>query len=268
MNALVSWLSPPVLMFALAGLARQRRSGEILRRISTHPTASRQRWLAPTKPSAQMKWFGGVLFLGVLAISPLNPMLLGVLFGAVTVLRRGALAQRLRRKGRREDERVVPVLDELARGLRAGLTPAVALGDALDGSSNSAVAVDVDAVLDRWYQRARSPVVGEVVELLRLGRRLGGLRPEYIAAVSTILVERRQLSEEIGAQSSQARASAMVMTIAPLVFFVALVLTNAEASRLMLHSVLGAVLLTVGLTLDLVAFAWMRRIAASVEGSP
>jgi len=49
-----------------------------------------------------------------------------------------------------------------------------------------------------------------------------------------------------------------------LLFFVALVLTDPWAARLMLHSILGLVLLGVGLTLDAIGFVWMRRLATGV----
>ena len=214
-----------------------------------------------------------------LFIRTVSPVLL--LVGLTSaVLGRVAFRQRERRRAQRSvGAALVPVLDELARGLRGGLTPAVALAGAIDAEFPEAVAVgrgvgdhersappELEVQLERWQHRASSPTVDEVAAQLRLGQRLSGLHPEFVTAVSQMVMEQRQLGDEIDAQSSQARASAVVMTVAPLLFFAALVLTDERASRLMLRTSLGAVLLTVGLSLDVAAYVWMRRITDRVMG--
>lgn len=237
----------------------------------------------------------GVLGVAFVAALLSGDVALVVGVGAVAVaVERGLRSHRERRDRLAAASSIVPVLDELARGLRAGLSPAASFDAAMRhampatrGTTTRATTTratrapttttpprtapppvgtappELDALLDRWSARGRSAAVDDVIAQLRLGARLG-MHPEFVAAVSQSLVEQRQLNDEITAHSSQARASAAVMTVAPLLFFVALVLTDPRAARLMLHSILGLVLLGVGLTLDAIGFVWMRRLATGV----
>ncbi len=266
----IDWLAPGIGVLALGPLIGGHGRSLVRRRLS-----------AGESRSAGQVVVSATLVVGVVAalvVRSLSPVLLVVglaiaLFGSV------AFRQRKRLRAQRSvGAALVPVLDELARGLRGGLTPAVALADAISAEfpeplagagggvsgHERTVAPELEVQLERWQHRASSPFVDEVAAQLRIGQRLNGLHPEFVSAMSQMVMEQRQLGDEIDAQSSQARASAVVMTVAPLLFFAALVLTDERASRLMLRTSLGAVLLTVGLSLDVAAYVWIRRITDRV----
>jgi Flp pilus assembly protein TadB len=271
MQAAIDWLAPGIGVLGLGMLVGGHGRSLARRRLSSGGPPSRSRLVVPTTLVA-----GSAIALLVRTLSPVL-LLVGL---AIVVVGWVAGRQRHRRRAQRSvGAALVPVLDELARGLRGGLTPVVALEGAIDAefpepssadrglrSHGRIAAPELEVQLARWQHRASNPLVDEVAAQLRLGQRLSGLHPEFVTAISQMVMEQRQLGDEIDAQSSQARASAVVMTVAPLLFFAALVLTDERASQLMLRTSLGAVLLTVGLSLDVAAYVWMRRITDRVMG--
>ena len=68
------------------------------------------------------------------------------------------------------------------------------------------------------------------------------------------------MQAEVAAMASQARASALVITIAPLAFAALAAATDDRTAAFLLRSPLGVACLAAGLALDVVAAVWMRRL--------
>ena len=98
-----------------------------------------------------------------------------------------------------------------------------------------------------------------VVRALHLAVRTGGPAVVVLDAVASTLHERAALSREIRALATQARASAAVMIVAPVVF---LALSGSADGRVMAFftTLPGLVCLVAGLTLDGLGAMWMVRI--------
>ena len=176
---------------------------------------------------------------------------------------------------RRVDAELPAVLHDAARRLRAGDPSGLAFAEALDatkgavrGSYAAAMLMRGEPLAEaiaRWRDEVAralpSNVLDDLVHVVAVSERVGGLRASAVEAVAELASERRALAQETAAQASQAKASATVMTIAPLVFSAQMVLRDPVASRLLLHTPVGWVLISTGLSFDVAAWLWIRRAA-------
>ena len=177
-------------------------------------------------------------------------------------------------------ERALPVvLDSVARQLRAGgsLAQAIAAteppGSAPDLRRAWARLTDliplvgVTAALDEWASPPASTAAGPApsgsVRLtaasLSLAASTGGSPARAIDGVAATLRSRLVVADEVRALSSQARASAAVIGLAPLAFG-SLAAASDDRTRDFLASPSGLVLLAVGLALDALGAWWMSRL--------
>jgi tight adherence protein B len=204
-------------------------------------------------------WVGGAI--GVLAWSAST-------CATVVALRRSAPARR-----ERVSERDLPtVLESVARQLRAGGS----LAQALEAASPAGPGV----LHDRWTTLVELiPVVGVATALrtwaagapsastgtrlaaaaLALAAETGGSPARAVDGVAATLRARRAVADELRALSTQARASALVIAVAPVVFGAAAAATD-DRTTAMLSSPTGVALLVGGLALDAVGAAWMARL--------
>ena len=180
-------------------------------------------------------------------------------------------------RGDRRLEAAVPVaLERVARSLRSGAAPVAALreaaahtasGDTMGLASDlAAVVADVDAgepfvaALDRWAERRPLPSIRLAVAALALGAETGGAQAQALDGLATTLRDRLAVAAEVRALSSQARLSALVITVAPLGFALFAAATDPRSAAFLLRTPLGIVCLCVGLTLDAIAAWWMARL--------
>ena len=210
---------------------------------------------------------------------------LGVV-GAVSdaVLRRSAPRRRAA-----ATERALPgVLDAVARHLRAGgsLAQAIAAARPPDTSPDPQRSwsrltdliplAGVTAALDDWASSVAeqrpagaSPVgpptsraprsIALAAAALSLAATTGGSPARAIDGVAATLRSRLAVADELRALSSQARASAVVIALAPVGFGLLAGATD-ERTRDFLASPPGLVLLTAGLILDALGAAWMSHL--------
>jgi Flp pilus assembly protein TadB len=195
-----------------------------------------------------------------LAAGRIHPSLFAVALGVLAAVRSALRSVAAERERRRRRDDVIVTLREFERGLRAGLSDLEAFRAAVVFPLRAAGIADAVA---EWSGALEGEAARAASASLLIGVALGALHPQYVASVSALLAQQRRSEEEAQSQSSQARLSAVVMALAPLLFFVGLVLTDPRASRLMLHTLLGTVILGVGLLFDAAAFMWMRRIVGS-----
>ena len=184
------------------------------------------------------------------------------------------LARSAPRRRAAATERALPlVLDGVARHLRAGGSLAQAIvatrppASATDlGASWSRLAdlvplVGVTAALDEWS--TSSPGTNRSLRLasaaLSLAAETGGSPARAIDGVAATLRSRQAVADEIRALSSQSRASAAVIALAPLAFGL-LAGVGDPRTRGFLSSPTGLVLLAVGVGLDGLGAWWMAHL--------
>ena len=186
-----------------------------------------------------------------------------------------ALLQRQRTRALR-DAQLPDLLERIASGLRSGLALGPALVEAAHGaplplaSELAPVAqalrhgAPLEGELARWANTSgASPDVHLVAAALDLSRQAGGATSRAVDRVAATLRERRELQAEARALATQARASAGVLAVAPLVFTVLVATIEPGAVTVLVTTPLGAVCLMLGLALEAVGAAWMARIVRS-----
>ena len=172
-------------------------------------------------------------------------------------------------------ERELPeVLEAVARQLRAGGSLAQAVGAArppmptcsslpedwrrmVDLSSTRGIV----PALDDWAARAGAaqPSVRLAAAALAMAAETGGSPARAVDGVASTLRSRLAVADEVRALSSQARASALVIAAAPLVFGLAAGVTDARTTAFF-ASPLGVPVLAAGVGLDAVGAWWMSRL--------
>jgi len=190
----------------------------------------------------------------------------------------GALPVVLRSVDTRRHRRMVVAiptfLREVADGLRAGGTVTTEVHSAVSGTGPVAVSlarvVDetrlgasfVDA-LSRWATRLGSPEARAVAGALSIAAVIGGPGAGALDGLASSLEDRRAVGAEARALSTQARLSAWVVGLAPVVFLVFTVLSDSSALHVLTMTTPGRVCLAVGLALEFLAVAWIRHIVGS-----
>lgn len=183
----------------------------------------------------------------------------------------------LRAGGDRRDravERGLPdALDAVARSLRSGAGLHRALTEAAAGPGPVAdelrsVVAEVDAgdgllaALDGWAARRPLPGVRLAVAALAVGLETGGAQARAVDGVAATIRAHQALAGEVRALSSQARASAVVIALAPVGFAALAAATDPRTATFLLRTPAGLACLSLGLALDAAAAAWMHRLTA------
>lgn len=178
-----------------------------------------------------------------------------------------------RRSTARQDALLPDLLERVASGLRAGLTigPAlVAAGEDVPTPLDRSVAPLVDALrhgadlraeLARW---AAAPQASDDVRLvavaLDLSAEAGGATARAVDRVAATVRERHELHAEARGLATQARASAAVLAVAPLLFTVLVATIEPGAAAVLVTTPLGSACLVLGLGLEAAGALWMQRI--------
>jgi tight adherence protein B len=236
-----------------------------------------EHWLAPRLTAADVDvpldrlvvgWIAGVVALAVVG----GPVLagLGVVVGAVApVVALNLLSGR--RDARRERE-LPRLLEAVARSLRSGASVPVALreaasADGLAAADLAEVLADADRgrplteAMDRWADRRSSASVRLVVGVLTVALTSGGAPARAVDGVAATLRERAEVDREVQALATQARASAVVITVAPLAFAALGLLGDEQTADFLLRTPTGLACLAIGVGLDAAGAWWMSRIA-------
>jgi len=179
------------------------------------------------------------------------------------------------RSGRRVDAALPGVLEAAARSLRSGASLRVALAEASitahprvrDGLAVAVRAAErgvplVDAI-DTWA----ASLPGEGARLagaaLALAAELGGAAARSLDAVAATLRERNAVRREVRALSSQARASALVIALAPAGFGLLAASVDPRTTQFLFRTGAGTVCLLVGVALDGAGAVWLHRLASA-----
>lgn len=289
MSAVLVVLSAAALRLALASGARSRTARRLRSSVVRAPGARRSIVVPVGVPrrvavavaacalpldaaAAWLAWLVGTVLGVVVGLT-----LAGVGGALVVVAVAGAgpaVAWRLlrHRQDRMAETALPEVVDAVARGLRSGGS----LRQALEEAAACAPPVLVDDVgmvvratergvtlvdaLEDWAQRRPLPGVRLVVAALCLGAETGGAQARAVDGVAATLRMRLATQAEANALATQARASAALITVAPLAFCALASATDPRTAEFLFRTPLGLVMLGAGLALDAVGALWMARL--------
>lgn len=177
-----------------------------------------------------------------------------------------------RRETRRRRAQLPEALDAVAAGLRSGLALPAAIAGAASvgaplGDELGAMARDVDAgrplaeAIERWQAASPDdPLTGLAAAALTVATEVGGPGARAVDGAAASLRERLGSEAETAALATQGRASAAVLTLAPLGFAFLLTSLDPAAGRFLLGTPVGWLCIAVGLGLDGLGAWWMARL--------
>ena len=166
-------------------------------------------------------------------------------------------------------------LEAVAAGLRSGASLVVALGEAATASpprlagdlaeivARTARGSTLVEALESWPARRPWPPVRLAVAALCLGVETGGAQARAIDGVAATLRDQAAVAGEVRALTSQVRASAAVISLAPLGFGAVAAVADPRSAAFLLRTPVGLACLATGLVLDAVAALWMARLCRS-----
>lgn len=180
------------------------------------------------------------------------------------------------RERRRQIEQLPAVLSGLARALRAGSTlhtalQRVAADDSLAGRGLQHAArrvcdgSPVRDEVDRWAASLDHRDADLVRAVLNTGAATGGALAGSFDRAAATLQERADLTREISALTAQARASALLLSLAPAAFLLVTMLIDPAVLAAAVGSTERRLALLVGVVLDALGWLWMRQLTAAVD---
>ena len=218
--------------------------------------------------------------LGVGGLATLRAGVAGGLVVLVGIRRRPrpGPAGRPGRGDRRADAALPELVEHTARGLRSGLDLVAALATAgrsvggVHGAEVARVAARVERgaplveALGGWGEaQPRSPV-RLVVAALRVAAEAGGGRAPALDGLAASLRAQAVVAEEARALATQARASAGVMVVLPVVVATLGAAGDPRLARTLLRTPVGLTCLGTALALDAVGGWWMHRVVDGGAG--
>jgi Flp pilus assembly protein TadB len=189
-------------------------------------------------------------------------------FGVIAVKVRPRATARTRARGRARGSGEQPelaVLESIARELRTGSSLPSATITALRSTPTCLRSVRADlersASLAAALDRA-DPVGGErvLVSALRACAAGGGAMSATVDRALVVLRERAAFARERTVHAAQARLSALVMTLVPIVFSAWSIAASPRIRAVYAHAPVAAALAVVGLLLNASGWLWMRRL--------
>jgi tight adherence protein B len=165
---------------------------------------------------------------------------------------------------------MVRLLDAVGRALRSGAGVHAALRGAVGVAGMHSPSlrevlgaldqgVPLTEALRRWRQRQPTAPVSLAAAVLSFGLHTGGSVTRAVDSAAATLRERLALYDEVRVLAAQARASALVVGGAPVVFTFLVAASDARVASFLLVTTPGQVCLLVGGGLEVACVAWMRR---------
>jgi tight adherence protein B len=167
------------------------------------------------------------------------------------------------------------VADEIAASLRAGASLRQALDSAAGrggaaGERLCTVLIPVSRgdplarTATRWAHDATDPDEALLAEAVQLAAATARADPMLLDTVADTIRERTALAGELKAQTAQARASALALSVLPLLFTGLLSLTDPTVLGFLVGTLGGWLCLSFGLGLQAAGAWWMHHIVAEV----
>ncbi len=186
----------------------------------------------------------------------------------------------LRAASHRADRRVEAALPEVIRAvasdLRAGANLAQGLVRVADGesalrgdfrriSARVRLGASVVAAVEPWPRERPTPGVAAAAAALACVGTSGGPAARALDGLARSLADRLAVADEQRAQAAQARVSAVVVGLAPIAYLVFAAVVDSGSVAALVERPVGRICVGVGLVLDGLAIAWMRRIVRDPE---
>jgi tight adherence protein B len=182
-------------------------------------------------------------------------------------------------RGRRAalaDDALVQWIDASSRAVRAGASFSQALVIGTEAVRATPLAADAEifaahvragdttAGIDALQRHPAAPARSLVGRALAVAHATGGPPGILFDGVSATLRERTGLQREVRALATQARASALVIGLAPVAFAVLAAASDPRVGTFLLRSPIGWLCIATGLLFDLLGAAWMARLVRGV----
>lgn len=228
----------------------------------------------PLSAGAAVVLWGAAVVVAMLGVSWFVGTATGLVIGLVVVTGSGVFVVLGGGRAARQVERDLPmVLDTVAAGLRSGSSLLGALADGCARASGplradldrvlafEAAGAPLGSALHTWRETRAVAGVGATVAALVLAHEVGGAAA---AAVDGLAASRRDalaVADEMIALSTQARASAVVIVLAPLCFAVLTGAADHESWLFLTSTPTGLSCLVSGILLDAFGGLWMARVA-------
>jgi tight adherence protein B len=173
------------------------------------------------------------------------------------------------RARRRADRELPALLDQVTRQLRSGAALPVAVWSAAADSHDPgtvrladelAAGAPIVHAVDTWHRSGPTPARGLTAAALSLAAEAGGSVAVVLDGVNDTLRDRIALDREVAALSSQARASAAVLVVAPMAFAGLAASADHRVAAVLFGRPLGWACLAGGALLDGVGALWMARL--------
>lgn len=180
------------------------------------------------------------------------------------------------RERRRQLDQLPSLLHGMSRALRGGSTLHTALLHIADDPSAAGPGLQraadrvrtgapVEEEIDRWAADLAHPDADLVRAVINTGAATGSALATSFDRAAASLQERADLQREIAALTAQARASALVLTVAPVLFLLVMATADAAVLSAAFATPGGRLALVIGVLLDLAGWAWMRRLTRAVD---
>jgi tight adherence protein B len=118
--------------------------------------------------------------------------------------------------------------------------------------------VSLDGALSRWVEERPVAGVRAAAGALTLSSAVGGPAADAIDGLASSVADRIAATAETRAQSAQARASALVMVVAPIGYLLFASTIDQRSLDVLLGTTFGRACLGAGLALDALAVLWIR----------
>jgi tight adherence protein B len=175
------------------------------------------------------------------------------------------------RLDRRRTAQLPDALDAVGAGLRGGLGLAGAVEGAASvgpplGPELAGIGAEVRAgrpladAVARWQRASGDPATSLAAAALGVAATVGGPGARAVDGAAASLRDRLAAEAEADALATQAKASAAVLTVAPIGFAVLLTSLDPTAARFLLGTPVGWACITAGLALDAAGAAWMAAL--------
>ena len=187
--------------------------------------------------------------------------------GTVVARRVGRFGTVFVRRARLSDDDVAAWCDDLARRVRSGASLVAALRSASPGPALAPILAPITLALDRGDSVAgatrrvgpHGASVSLALGVVRACAELGGPAAQPLDRTAATLRARAADVAERHVHSAQARLSAMVLTLLPVVAL-ALLLATSASSRAAVLGPSGVFCLVAGAALNATGWWWMRRL--------
>ncbi len=203
----------------------------------------------------------------------LNSPVLAVLAAVFLIAAPWYLLRRMaeRRRQRIEDQ-LADAMVTLANAVRAGLSlpqsleilaaqcPAPINEEFRQIVGEYRLGKPLERTLEEAKQRLRSENFALFAAAIQASHRSGGRLNETVERIAQSVLELQRLERKVLAETAQARKSAVYMALAPAVILTVYYFVDPENTSLLFTTVLGQVLLSAAVILNIIAYFWARRI--------